>query len=92
MAITLTDGGCPQRNRARAVLPLTFRLLCDGLDVKEPGTALIGRERECGQIERLIRDVRNGEGGCLVLSGEPGIGKTALLEHAAQVAGAATPC
>ena len=51
---------------------------------------MIGRERECGQIERLIRDVRNGEGGCLVLSGEPGIGKTALLEHAAQVAGAAT--
>jgi hypothetical protein len=65
-------------------------LLGDGLDVKEPGTALIGREHECGQIERLIRDARDGEGGCLVLSGEPGIGKTALLEHAAQVPGAAT--
>ena len=51
---------------------------------------MIGRERECGQIERLIRNARNGEGGSLVLLGEPGIGKTALLEHAAQVAGTAT--
>jgi DNA-binding CsgD family transcriptional regulator len=51
---------------------------------------LIGRERDCGRIERLIRNARNGEGGCLVLLGEPGIGKTALLEHAAQVAGAVT--
>jgi predicted ATPase len=51
---------------------------------------LIGRERECGQIEELIRNARNGEGGCLVLLGEPGIGKTALLEYAAEVAGAAT--
>ena len=65
-------------------------LLCDGLDVTEPNTALIGRERDCGRIERLIRNARNGEGGCLVLLGEPGIGKTALLEHAAQVAGAVT--
>jgi len=51
---------------------------------------LIGRERDCGQIERLIRNARNGEGGCLVVLGEPGIGKTALLEYAAQAAGSAT--
>lgn len=51
---------------------------------------MIGRERECGQIEELIRNARNGEGGCLALLGEPGIGKTALLEYAAEVAGAAT--
>ena len=57
--------------------------------VKEPTTALIGRERECGRLERLIHDARNGAGGCLVLRGEPGIGKTALLEYAAQLAGTA---
>ncbi len=51
---------------------------------------MIGREHECGQIERLIRNARDGEGGGLVLVGEPGIGKTALLEHAAQTAGSAT--
>lgn len=44
---------------------------------------LIGRDREREQIARLLVDARSGESGVLVLRGEAGIGKTALLEHAA---------
>jgi len=44
---------------------------------------LRGRADECAQLERLLAGVRGGEGRTLVLHGEAGIGKTALLEYAA---------
>jgi len=43
---------------------------------------LLGRTVECGAIDGLLDRVRNGESGVLVLLGEPGIGKSALLAHA----------
>jgi DNA-binding CsgD family transcriptional regulator len=48
---------------------------------------LIGRERECERIEELLDRARMGRSGSLVLRGEPGIGKTALLDYAAARAG-----
>jgi len=48
---------------------------------------LVGRGEECLRIERLLDGARSGHGGTLVVSGEPGIGKTSLLEHAAAGAG-----
>jgi DNA-binding CsgD family transcriptional regulator len=45
---------------------------------------LLGRDRECEVLNRLIDGVRGGRGGVLVVHGEPGVGKTALLESAAQ--------
>lgn len=47
---------------------------------------LVGRRSECAQMERLLDDVCLGRSGTLVVRGEAGIGKTALLEYAAEVA------
>ena len=51
---------------------------------------LIGRERECSQIDELLDRARLGRSGALVIRGEPGIGKTALLDYAAARAEEAT--
>src|SRR3989440_4355641 len=44
---------------------------------------------ECEVLDRLLEAVRGGESGVLVLRGEPGVGKSALLEY---VAGEASGC
>jgi DNA-binding CsgD family transcriptional regulator len=46
------------------------------------GTTLRGRARERQAIARLLDAVRDGGSRTLVLRGEPGVGKTALLDHA----------
>src|SRR5580658_6632733 len=43
------------------------------------GKQLFGRERECEMLDRLLD---GGRGGALVMHGEPGVGKSALLEYA----------
>jgi DNA-binding CsgD family transcriptional regulator len=43
---------------------------------------LVGRAEETAQIQRLFADASDGRGGALVLRGEAGIGKTALLDEA----------
>jgi hypothetical protein len=47
---------------------------------------LIGREAETAGLGKLLDAARSGTSGALVLRGEAGIGKTALLEHAAAAA------
>lgn len=42
---------------------------------------MLGRRRECDLLDRQLQIVRGGQGSVLVLRGEPGIGKTALLEY-----------
>jgi DNA-binding CsgD family transcriptional regulator len=42
---------------------------------------LIGRSTECATLEKLLADARQGHSRVLVLRGEPGIGKSALLRH-----------
>ncbi len=44
-------------------------------------TNLRGRARECAALGGLLRDVRAGQSRSLVVRGEAGIGKTALLEY-----------
>ncbi len=43
---------------------------------------LLGRARQCEVLDRLLVGARSGHGGALVVHGEAGIGKTALLEYA----------
>jgi DNA-binding CsgD family transcriptional regulator len=43
--------------------------------------SLLGRSRECALVDKLLSAVRRGESRSLVLRGEAGIGKTALLDY-----------
>ena len=43
---------------------------------------LVGRERECARIDGLLAEARAGKSAALVIAGEAGIGKSAILEHA----------
>lgn len=43
---------------------------------------LVGREDECRELARLLRDAAKGAGRSLVIRGDAGMGKTALLEFA----------
>jgi DNA-binding CsgD family transcriptional regulator len=45
---------------------------------------LLGRELECAAIGRLLDEARDGASGGLLLRGEPGIGKTALVGYAVE--------
>ena len=43
--------------------------------------SLVGRRRECAALDALLVDLHQGSSHTLVLSGEAGIGKTALLDE-----------
>lgn len=49
-------------------------------------TLLRGRGSECATVDELLGTVREGHSAALVIGGEPGIGKTALLQYAARAA------
>jgi DNA-binding CsgD family transcriptional regulator len=48
---------------------------------------LVGRSTECAAIDALLAGAREERGGALVLRGEAGVGKTALLDYARAGAG-----
>ena len=50
--------------------------------VRLPEAHLVGRKRERAVLDRLLEAAAGGDGGVLVLHGEPGVGKTALLGYA----------
>src|SRR3978361_1483570 len=45
------------------------------------GPRLRGRAKECALLDDLVLAIRRGESRSLVLRGEAGIGKSALIEH-----------
>jgi len=50
------------------------------MGTRPPGQQLLGRRREREVLDRLLDDARRRRGGVVVLFGDPGVGKTALLE------------
>jgi len=53
---------------------------------RDRGQHLHGRDRECATLRGLIATGASGASQVLVLRGEAGVGKTALLEHASELA------
>jgi len=53
------------------------------------GPTLTDRRTECAVLDRFVDGVRAGEGRALVVHGEPGVGKTVLLDY---LAGRASGC
>ncbi|MFI2708343.1 AAA family ATPase, partial [Nocardioides sp. CER28] len=51
-----------------------------------PSAALLGRRRECAALDELITSVEGGLSASLLIHGEAGIGKTALLHYVRQKA------
>src|ERR1700730_17787679 len=51
---------------------------------RQPGFR--GRTSECEVLDRLLENVRGGQSAALVIRGEAGVGKTALLRYAARQA------
>jgi hypothetical protein len=47
----------------------------------EPTPALLDRQRERAALDDLLRNLRSGRGRALVVRGEAGVGKSALLEY-----------
>ena len=47
---------------------------------------LFGRQRERAVLDRLLDTARSGHSAVLVMHGDPGVGKTALLEYAVEAA------
>jgi DNA-binding CsgD family transcriptional regulator len=53
-------------------------------------STLLGRSRECARLDELVASVRAGPSRALVLRGEAGIGKSALLDYLVQRASGCT--
>src|SRR3954463_12366560 len=50
--------------------------------IPQPG--LLGRRSETATLDKLLEAVRAGESRALAIRGDPGVGKTALLEYVAE--------
>jgi DNA-binding CsgD family transcriptional regulator len=61
----------------------------DAMANGDSAPAFLGRRRECLALDRLLESVRAGQSRVLVLRGESGVGKSALLEY---LAGNASGC
>lgn len=56
---------------------------------EEPTRMVVGRVHERGELAAAVERLRAGEGGLLLFAGEPGIGKTTLLEELERLASGA---
>lgn len=70
--------------RAGSGSPAVAAAASDCYDQPVESAVLVGRERELGALEDGLSTLDRGEGSLLMISGEPGIGKTRLLEELAR--------
>lgn len=62
---------------------LRDELMAQGVDALSPEpavTTLVGREDECGVLEQQLARAQAGHGSTVLISGGPGVGKTALAD------------
>jgi DNA-binding CsgD family transcriptional regulator len=72
----------PVFTAARAELDLGDTVLSPhGIAGAGPERGLRGRRAECAALDRLVAEVRDGQSRVLIVRGESGAGKTALLEY-----------
>jgi DNA-binding CsgD family transcriptional regulator len=69
------------------VNPLEATVPPCALGDESTGSRLSGRRRECDELDRLVASTRSGHSQVLLLRGEAGTGKTALLDYLRCAAG-----
>jgi hypothetical protein len=79
----------PQQAVPPPRLPCSAGSMTADSGIGGPAVALTGRLSERDALDRFVADVRAGEGRALVVRGEPGVGKTVLLDY---LAGRASGC
>jgi AAA ATPase domain len=83
---SLAGPAVPGEHQTWAVLAarVTMRTMAASSLQEDHSPRLPGRDAECAAIDRLLANACAGSGGALVVRGEAGIGKTALLDYARQ--------
>src|SRR6516165_11121942 len=72
-------------SRAGGLVPDSWAVM--GMRTRsEPTLSLVNRQRERAALDGLLGDLRAGRGRALVVRGEAGVGKSALLQYAAGAA------
>ena len=85
---SVATGAPPTHRRCPLVSILPIMTLKRAPGVGTCAAQLTDRVSERAAIDQLLRSVRNGESRALVVHGDPGIGKSALLDHLAWTAAA----
>ena len=77
---------CPGTRELATGSTLNFHPEIRGRDDASVGGGLVERRHELARIAQLVQAIASGASGLLVIEGPAGIGKTALIEAARQLA------
>ena len=60
--------------------------MADSRPSRDIGRVFVGRQRELAQLQHALNDALSGQGRIVMLTGEPGIGKTRTAQELASYA------